>query len=213
MVNSEEERMEEGGLEGVTPAQQLCRFFSQGRHCNFGKKCKFLHVRDDGKAHGKETVSTSYPAASVGHRPSPVRRPCRYFIAGHCTMEDRCRFWHPPQLALLDDQPVPGNQTRAEQRIQPVPHPSVFQEVKLSDMTEDIAKQLRDTEISQLKKRFPKDQLIIQERSDGKVTYYRATVEATDPDWVNTSFVLQELSGKTHIHITSLNTVQLCFNL
>lgn len=183
MVNSEEERMEEGGLEAVAPAQQLCRFFSQGRHCNFGKKCKFLHVQDDAKAHEKETFSTSYPAESVGHRPSPVRRPCRYFIAGHCTMEDRCRFWHPPQLALMDDQPVPGNQTRAEQRIQPVPRPSVLQEVKLSDMTEDIAKQLRDTEITQLKKRFPKDQLIIQERSDGKVTYYRATVEATDPDW------------------------------
>lgn len=66
-----------------------------------------------------------------------------------------------------------------------MPRPDILKEVKLCDLTEDVAKKLRDTEIKQLKKRFPKDQLIIQERSDGMVTYYRVTVEATDPDWVN----------------------------
>lgn len=71
--------------------------------------------------------------------------------------------------------------------MQPVPRPGILQDVKLCDLTEDLAKQLRDTEIRQLKKRFPKEQLIIQERSDGKVTYYRASVAATDPDWVNIS--------------------------
>lgn len=72
--------------------------------------------------------------------------------------------------------------------------PSVLQEVKLCDLTEDVAKQLRDTEIRQLKKRFPKDQLIIQERSDGKLTYYRMSVAATDPDWVNAHYVFIYLS-------------------
>lgn len=67
--------------------------------------------------------------------------------------------------------------------MQPVPRPGMAREVKLCDLTEDVAKNLRDTEIQQLKKRFPKDQLIVQERSDGKITYYRAAVEATDPDW------------------------------
>lgn len=192
--------------EPVVHTQHLCRFFSQGRHCSFGKKCRFLHVRDDARAHEKETIRT--PSHSdvtspnseghVGHRPPPTgssrvapvvgHRPCRYFISGHCTMEDRCRFWHPPQLPRLDDQPVPGNYTRPTQRMPPVPRPSILQEVKLCDLTEDVAKQLRDTEIKQLKKRFPKDQLIIQERSDGKVIYYRATVVATDPDWVNIIF-------------------------
>ncbi|XP_040895308.1 uncharacterized protein si:dkey-24l11.2 isoform X2 [Toxotes jaculatrix] len=184
--------------------QQLCRFFSQGRYCSFGKKCKFLHVRDDASAHEKKTISTPSqsgvtppdsldPGGNVGHRP-PVanntraapaagRRPCRYFMSGHCTMEDRCRFWHPPQYPSVDDQSVSGNQIGPTQKMPPVTFPSMFKEVKLCDLTEDVAKQLRDTEIKQLKKRFPKDQLIIQERSDGKVTYYRVTVEATDPDW------------------------------
>lgn len=202
--------MENGGAEKtdesepVPHTQQLCRFFSQGRHCNFGKKCRFLHVREDVRAHERKTtprtlsqpdVTSSNSDASRGnaHGPPPTgnvtaapaagRRPCRYFISGHCTMEDRCRFWHPPQLPPLNDHPAPGNYTRPAQRMPPATRPGILQEVKLRDLTEDMSKQLRDTEIQQLKKRFPKDQLIVQERSDGKITYYRATVAATDPDW------------------------------
>ncbi|XP_039663615.1 uncharacterized protein si:dkey-24l11.2 isoform X2 [Perca fluviatilis] len=202
MEDGEGEKM--GESEPVLHTQQLCRFFSQGRHCNFGKKCRFLHIRDDAKAHEKKTIRTpsqsdvaspnsEVPGGDVGHRPPPIsnsrvapaasRRPCRYFISGHCTMEDRCRFWHPPQLPPLDDQPVPGKNPRPAQRMPPVPRPGILQEVKLCDLTENVAMQLRDTEIEQLKKRFPKDQLIIQEQSNCKVTYYRVAVEATDPDW------------------------------
>ncbi|XP_070763938.1 uncharacterized protein [Enoplosus armatus] len=204
MENGEGDKTDEP--EPVLHTQPLCRFFSQGRHCNFGKKCRFLHIRDDAKVHEKKTENirtpsqsdvtspnSEVPVGNVGHRPPPTsnsrvapaagHRPCRYFMSGHCTMEDRCRFWHPPQFTPVDDQPVPGNYTRPVQRMPPAPRPGILQEVKLCDLTEDVAKQLRDTEIKQLKKRFPKDQLIIQERSDGEVTYFRATVEASDPDW------------------------------
>ncbi|XP_051238178.1 uncharacterized protein si:dkey-24l11.2 isoform X1 [Dicentrarchus labrax] len=191
-----------GDSEPVPQTQQLCRYYSQGRRCNFGKKCRFLHVRDNAKTHEKKTITTpsqsdatspnsEVPGGNEGHRPPPTsnstvapaasRRPCRYFISGHCTMEDRCRFWHPPQFTTVEDPPIPC--TRPVQRNPPVPRPSILQEVKLHDLTEEVVNQLRDTEIKQLKKRFPKDQLIIQERGDGKVTYYRTTVEATDPDW------------------------------
>lgn len=201
MEHGEGCKTEDDKSEPVPHTQQLCRFFSQGRHCNFGKKCKFLHIRDDIKAHEETTGDTpsqldATPSNSQGasehksHRPLPsynfmgvsevARRPCRYFLSGHCIMEDRCRFWHPQQLPSQDDPPVPRNYRKATPSVPPVSGP---QEVKLCDMTEDKAKQLRDTEIMQLKKRFPKDHLIIQERSDGKVTYYRLTVEATDPDW------------------------------
>ncbi|KAK2917854.1 uncharacterized protein si:dkey-24l11.2 [Channa argus] len=189
--------------EAAPPTKQLCRFFSQGRYCNFGKKCKFLHVREDISAQedtisipSQSEVSTQNqeaPGGNVGQKPRPAnnsraapasgRRPCRYFISGHCTMEDRCRFWHPPQFPSVHDLPVPGHHTKSAQKVPPVPRPSILQEVKLCDLTEEGAKELRGTEIKGLKKRFPKDQLIIQERSDGKITYYRAAVEATDPDW------------------------------
>ncbi len=200
-----------GESEPVLHAQQVCRFFSQGKHCNYGKRCRFLHVRDEAKAHEKKTVPTpsqshvtspksEVPEGNLGHRPPHTggsrvaseagRRLCRYFMSGNCIMEDRCRFWHPLESPPLDDQPVSSNHTRPSQRMPLVSRPGILQEVKLCDLTEDVAKQLRDTEITQLKKRFPKDQLIIQERSDGQVTYYRATVGATDPDFVNIFFPL-----------------------
>ena len=208
------ESCEEGNApesEPVQRTQPLCRFFSQGRHCSFGNRCKFLHVRDDAGAHEKKANRTPSqpdvhqdPGGSVGHRPphpnksragppAAGRRPCRYFLSGHCTMEDRCRFWHPPQLPSVDGLPVSDDQMRPAQRMIPVPRPAILQEVKLCDLTEDVAEQLRETEIKQLKKRFPKDKLIIQERSDGKVTFYRMTVEATDPDWVHSFFFLLPL--------------------
>ncbi|XP_061578626.1 uncharacterized protein si:dkey-24l11.2 [Cololabis saira] len=188
----------EGQSDLATNTQQVCRFFSQGRYCTFGKRCKFLHVRDDYKAHERKTGATgskSDPSPSEsqgvteteGHKlplsqkpRTAGRRPCRYFLSGHCTMEERCRFWHPPQAPQVDDPPVFNNRTAS---VPAAPQHRGPQEVKLCDVTEDMAQQLRDTEIKQLKKRFPKDQMIIQERSDGKVTYYRVSVEASDPDW------------------------------
>ncbi|XP_029010493.1 uncharacterized protein si:dkey-24l11.2 [Betta splendens] len=186
-----------GEQEPVPQTPPLCRFFSQGRHCSFGKKCKFLHVRDEGGTEEMDTTpgqpNPEGPAGCEAPRPPATtkssaapaagrRRPCRYFMSGHCTMENRCRFWHPPQFPPVDDLPVAGRCTARVQRM-PAPRPGLRQEAKLCDLTEEVAKELRDTEIKQLMKRFPKDQLIVQERDDGKVTYYRATVEATDPDW------------------------------
>uniref|UniRef100_A0A3Q2Q6I1 Nucleoporin NUP42 n=1 Tax=Fundulus heteroclitus TaxID=8078 RepID=A0A3Q2Q6I1_FUNHE len=206
MENEGEVKSEEGNSESAPPAQRLCRFFSQGRHCNYGKRCRFLHVRENGPDPERKaaesptqldvTLSGSQNSGQLKGDNSPLthnpkfssasaRRPCRYFLSGHCTMEDRCRFWHPPQLPTVEDPSVTAVQRKATPRRPPVSAPGGPQEVKLCDMTEDKAQQLRDTEIQQLKKRFPKDQLIIQERSDGKLTYYRVTVEATDPDWVN----------------------------
>ncbi|XP_068170006.1 uncharacterized protein si:dkey-24l11.2 isoform X2 [Antennarius striatus] len=201
MEDGDGEQMNES--ESGFHTQQLCRFYSQGRHCNFGKKCKFLHARDEVKGHEKKNDQTLKPSddpsqkpeatkgyagqgpplASSRIAPSRDRRLCRYFMSGHCIMEDRCRFWHPSQLPPLDDQPVTSNHTRSLKGGPPVLPPSALQEVKLCDLTEDIAKQLRDTEINQLKKRFPKDKLIIQEQSGCSITYYRVNIAATDPDW------------------------------
>lgn len=190
-------------------SQPLCRFFSQGKHCSFGKKCRFLHVRDETRTSERTTCMTpgqpgvrlSQSESHEGHRLPPTnaprataatnRRPCRYFMSGFCSMEDRCRFWHPPQIPLVDEPRVLSSHTRPAQKMAPEAHPTVSQDVKLRDLTEEVAKELRDTEIQQLKKRFPKDQLIVQEREDGRVTYYRVTVEATDPDW---PFDLKEIN-------------------
>ncbi|KAJ8003275.1 hypothetical protein DPEC_G00167730 [Dallia pectoralis] len=269
--NEEEVRTEK--LPADQTPRVLCRFYSQGRHCNYGRKCHFLHQRAESATLNQEKMENRTTTQSeqvsqrqtgppsqpteqhtvVGQRllskprmsqtrgggasqtrgggasqtrgsgasqtrgggasqtrgggasqttgggasqtrggvasqttgggASQTRgggannsRPCRYFLSGCCTMEDRCRYWHPPQFPPVEDKPM-------EDRVLPKPHPSALQVIKLSDLTDEVSRQLRDTEINQLMKRFPKEQLIVQERSDGKVTYYRVTVEPTDPDW------------------------------
>ncbi|XP_010894838.2 uncharacterized protein si:dkey-24l11.2 [Esox lucius] len=223
LCHNEEEVRNKTGPADSGPPVLLCRFYSQGRHCNFGRKCHFLHQRagaatltqekTENRTNRKseqefqeQTGPPSQPGLTeqlpvvdhpggLGHRlPSKSRtaptrggrannrRPCRYFLSGCCTMEDRCRYWHPAQFPPVDDPHVDdGGSPKA--RVPPAPPPSGLQVIKLSDMTDSVAKQLRDTEINLLMKRFPKEQLIVQERSDGKVTFYRITVQPTDPDW------------------------------
>lgn len=215
MDEGEEKKAEHSNCE---LPQQLCRFFSQGRHCNYGKKCRFLHIRDNAKAQEMETIQnanashlTSTTADGDGGNavqkanrtnskrfaPAASSRPCRYFLSGYCAMEDRCRFWHPAQLLSVDDQPGRGYNSHPAPGMAAVPHPRVPHEVKLCELTEDVAKKLRDIEIEQLQKRIPREQLIIQEQNG--LAYYRATVAATDPDWVNVSTFYILIRVKIHL--------------
>ncbi|CAL8355880.1 unnamed protein product [Lota lota] len=214
MAGDEKENLSEAEASSGPQTPRLCRFYAQGRRCNFGQRCRFVHERNDsnpnpntidrGTEQDSEKVSgpnqhdrsmitegvmdnqpkphIERKVGSVTRSGGPNRRPCRYFLSGSCTMEDRCRFWHPPTMPPLDDQLAPTAEHRPT-KTTPALHVNHLQEVKLGDITEDVTKELRDTEIKQMMKRFPKHQLIIQERGDGQVTFYRATVEATDPDW------------------------------
>lgn len=255
----------------ASQARPLCHFYSQGRYCHFGKKCRFVHQRSDGakqalstlvnkplsgadaspeqdrepaeplpEAGSLETPRQEICQPSRAFRPSQLRdqqqqqqlhtrRPCRYFLSGFCAMEDRCRFAHPQRFPPVTDRPAPTEADNVRPRVPvaspqqeansirprfpvarpqqdansvrprvPVARPQQGQqEVKLSELTEELAKQLRATEIQQLTKRFPKDRLIVQEREDGKVTYYRVTVQATDPDWVKFMHSVFMLSART----------------
>ncbi|KAA0714896.1 hypothetical protein E1301_Tti010264 [Triplophysa tibetana] len=200
-------------------AQPLCRFYTQGRRCYYGKKCRFLHQSavaagvkqaessGDPKTDHKEKeenansqpsdpqqessesnqLDKEKPPAPSSHRSAPekrerARRPCRYFLSGFCSMDDRCRFRHPQQFPPVEDQPYGPRERRSFRPSAPAARPA-HDQVKLANLTEEVCKQLRATEITQLMKRFPKDKLIVQEREDGKLTYYRVTVQATDPEW------------------------------
>ncbi|XP_067275092.1 uncharacterized protein si:dkey-24l11.2 [Pseudorasbora parva] len=200
----------------ASQVQQLCRFYSQGRRCYYGKRCHFLHQRaggplkegENGTAHKKkeenvdghgsdqqkqsrensQSGTEKHPPPS-GHKSAPVkyeraRRPCRYFLSGFCALEDRCRFLHPQQFPSVEDQSHGQRERSSFRPSAPPARPAKSHEqVKLADLTGEVCKQLRATEIAQLTKRFPKDKLIVQEREDGLLTYYRVTVQATDPDW------------------------------
>ncbi|XP_068131925.1 uncharacterized protein [Hyperolius riggenbachi] len=178
----------------------LCRFFSKGYYCQYGRRCRFLHQRaekkvpqkkdnlekapDSSEAAGlslpqsKNPVSTK-PYSEPAKRKPQNRRLCRYFASGYCSMDANCRFWHPEKLpSVSNDQSVSKKPASKDKTERPAAGPA---EIKVVDATPDTNAQLRKTEISQLLKRFPK--AIVQEREDGKVTYYRLTIEPTDPDW------------------------------
>uniref|UniRef100_UPI00398EC67F uncharacterized protein n=1 Tax=Pristiophorus japonicus TaxID=55135 RepID=UPI00398EC67F len=222
----------------VLPHPPVCRFYSRGKYCQFGRRCRFLHehqeprigpgtpenqsggtgesvsqcqsgaesladggaakLAEDPGAHGR----TRFGAPKVLAPRDRPKRPCRYYLSGYCVMEERCRFWHPEKQPAVRETPSvePARVTlRPSGPLlrPPVPRPAaVKDEVKLTELTQEVARQLRETEISQLMKRFPKDQLIIQESEDGKQTYYRIAVEPTDPDW---PFDLKEMD------------IQICF--
>ncbi|XP_040269546.1 uncharacterized protein LOC120985594 [Bufo bufo] len=190
------------------PQPRLCRFYSQGRYCQFGQRCRFRHQRVDHKLpekknkllvpnntveqnavaeqlapHGKDELNRVPPKAHPEplHKQHRNRKLCWYFASGYCSMDQNCRFWHPQKLPAVHDN-VSGNKKPPSRT--KVERPSIIpKEIKFADLTVELATKLRETEISQLLKRFPKDKLIVQEREDGKVTYYRVTVEPTDPDW------------------------------
>ncbi|OCT89358.1 uncharacterized protein XB22167168.L isoform X2 [Xenopus laevis] len=191
--------------------QHLCRFFSQGRYCRFGSRCRFLHQLADcqhSEKNRKQNVSCEISeksnAAEIScstnkaysgplkknlethQRKYLPRKLCRYFASGYCAMENHCKFWHPDSLPPLNNvPPVDKKATTSSTKARlPVERPQALPEgLRVGDVTLDVAKRLRETEISQLLKRFPKDKVIVQERDDGEVTYYRVTVEPTDPDW------------------------------
>lgn len=177
MADTEEER---NVPESVPHTPPVCRFHSQGKHCYYGKKCRFLHIRNQAPSSDPSVqIDPSQPedlkpdtTRNTSTRAAPIPRPCRYFLAGFCSMEERCRFLHPARLPPVEDPPTRN----------PQPHgPSPTRDLKWNELTHEMVQKLRLTEIQQLQKRFPKDLLIIQEQQG--VTYYRATVEATDPDW------------------------------
>ena len=118
-------------------------------------------------------------------------------------MGRRCRFWHPDDLlkgpadktdttssGTLTNPVVMATQTSGhdgearrptprKQRPSPKMQPTLR---VLEELSEDDLARLRQTEIDQLKKRFPKERLSVIE---GDPERYLVVFSPTDPDWVS----------------------------
>lgn len=114
------------------------------------------------------------------------RKICYFFKQGHCHYGKRCRFLHVKgrlEVPSRNDteQQTPSESLKAVKPTFQAPHIQVYNRDSVSSET---LKQLRETELRQLKRRFPKEKLQIAEEGDTSSRYI-ITFSPTDPDWVS----------------------------
>ncbi|CAH1253728.1 Hypp1230 [Branchiostoma lanceolatum] len=193
--------------------KKLCWIYSRGQRCRFGSECRFLHERRTGGADTGEDAARK--TEGLRERPpqsarrtagqNRSKRLCRYFKNGTCTMEDRCKFFHPKSLDNVEvsndvngtskeevgeagvQQPlVPQNAERPSRVIhsahKPVPRPG-RPTVSMEGATEEELSKLQETEISLLKKRFSKEDIEEITEEDTNCKAYKIQVSPSDPDW------------------------------
>ncbi|TFY63378.1 hypothetical protein EVG20_g6341 [Dentipellis fragilis] len=71
---------------------KLCKFFQKGACALTAEECKFAHVKQFSR-------HTGIPR---------MQQPCKYFLAGRCTLGEYCRFTHPTELSVQGDITAPG---------------------------------------------------------------------------------------------------------
>ncbi|KAH3840515.1 uncharacterized protein LOC127879356 [Dreissena polymorpha] len=112
------------------------------------------------------------------------KKVCRFFRQGYCRFGESCNFYHPlkksvePILKLGDD----AKKTNAEFTEVKAKRLQISQVYNVADVSDEKQKELRATEINQLKRRFPADKVqVLQDTNDA--TAIRFTFMPTDPDW------------------------------
>ncbi|XP_054756515.2 uncharacterized protein LOC129262423 [Lytechinus pictus] len=119
---------------------------------------------------------------------TPKQKRCRFYDMGHCRSGKRCRFLHAEKNeTVVDNEDNAHEDSKAPKQEdeggwQPARKPvGPVTSRPLSELKEGDAAKMRETEITQLKKRFPGDKLVVSD--DGDNPSYRFTIKPTDPDW------------------------------
>ncbi|XP_033633902.1 uncharacterized protein LOC117295389 [Asterias rubens] len=174
--------------------KKACRFYLKGS-CRSGQRCKFLHEKK--KAINKTDVSSKKDETTGGtprEEPSDLKsgdaktkkekpqKICRFFKAGHCNAGERCKFRHPEDYhdQAAQAKAAKLEKVRATERKPNVPQTALMT-MKIADASVEDLQKLRETEITQLMKRFTEECLTVMENEGESV--YRVTVNPTDPDW------------------------------
>ncbi|XP_067946285.1 uncharacterized protein [Watersipora subatra] len=144
---------------------KTCRFFFSERGCAYGDACNFSHEIDLLPSNiSRDTTDSDSKVTprNISDNKNCSRPPCKFFAAGFCKWGSRCGFAH---SRVHQHRPTSTKVTKSEKN-----------EKKLSEMTDQDLNSLRRTEISQLKKRFPK-------RIDVDTSTFRFVFRVSDPDW------------------------------
>ena len=141
-----------------------------------------------------KTIETSKRSSSIDQK-----KVCRFFKQGYCRYGRRCQFLHLAKKQVISEDSSRGQTTGEPNEFQePVGNQSTsetgrtvgpsFQQPHIQFYNRDTVsveklKELRDVELRQLKRRFPKEKLEVVEEDDA-LSRYIFTFSPTDPDWV-----------------------------
>uniref|UniRef100_UPI00358ED4DD uncharacterized protein n=1 Tax=Myxine glutinosa TaxID=7769 RepID=UPI00358ED4DD len=151
--------------------RRVCKYFLAGG-CFYGDRCHFAHPpHADLPPLGGAGVSVDARRRTIATPRRAEQKVPSVGAAGSASDRGNCGR---PLQCMAKGRKYRPPMTRPPLGVQPL----LFE-----GLTSDAVEKLRETEITQLGKRFPGDKLIKQERDDGKVTFYRFTVNPTDPDW------------------------------
>lgn len=134
--------------------------------------------------------------------PGINKKQCKFFKKGYCRYGKRCNFFHadiqekksiteanPPS----ESSPKPENATRNVEQAESQAEsgwrqisrpPRIINVFSREDVDEKKQAELRDTEIKQLKRRFPTEHLQVVEETEENANFI-FTFFPTDPDWVS----------------------------
>ena len=183
-----------------------CRFGKQCRytHCSVSSKVADSPARDSAGVTNEAVRShppqsgrkTNTPTTThIGPKRTSVqeRKICRYFKVGTCKMGDLCKFRHPQSgvCSVVNDQHPEVLSSHQGSSCEPIKQeasrkPNMrafiggFKKLSLDKLSADDLKKMRQTEIEQLKKRYPK-----ASETTNDPGCYKFIFVPSDPDWVS----------------------------
>ena len=162
---------------------------------------------EEGKLQAQKSTVGNGPRAP--HTESDRRKPCWFFKRGRCHFGEKCRHRHIAASKArggVTEQPKQASETgqrsetadprqtssTTEKESHDVTHPSCAKSLTLPEVSSSVQEAadsadkldtLRSTEITQLRRRYPR--AVITETDDGS-TAAKFVFEPSDPDWVIT---------------------------
>ena len=135
----------------------------------------------------------SKPTVKKEDQKKQSKRVCFFYKQGNCQYGRNCNFLHPgwknPEKAERKEKAKMKDEkkTRLISVVKPaiVKTPQISHCYKKDEVTAEKLRELRATEINQLKKRFTTDKLRCVEETETNAKFV-FTFSPTDPDWVNT---------------------------
>ncbi|XP_045156477.2 uncharacterized protein LOC123522982 [Mercenaria mercenaria] len=178
----------------VLPSKQTSKLKEHSKD-EIKERHEDTHQDEQDQVQNEENVETQVePSKKTETR----KKLCKFFSRGYCRFGKRCTYYHPNKpekkanseedpssLSGVTEKPVQEKVERApaesgwRQISRP---PRIINVFKREDLSQEKQAELRETEIKQLKRRFPADKLQVVTETEESARFI-FTFFPTDPDW------------------------------